>query len=122
MKLTALKMSRGALARSNSVFSRDGRFDFSALVGCIFVGVGRVGDSMIGVGVGTGKGSCSCKSGKGESEDDFELHFAFFGCNTEHLSTEDCFLVKKVGKPSNLYTSRGRTARVNINGEPNLKV
>ena len=29
--------------------------------------------------------------------------------------------MKKVGKPSDLYTSRDRTAHVNINGEPNLE-
>ena len=99
MKLTASKMSRGAIARGNSVFSRDGRFDFSALFGCIMVGVGRVGgdrvgfggvglgrvgDAMVGVGVGTAKGACSCKTGKGESEDDFELHFGFLCCGTGH--------------------------------------
>ena len=98
MKLTASKMSRAALARANSIFPRDGRCDFSNLFGCTRVGVGfgrvgfgrvgvsvgRVGFGGVGVGVGTGKGTSSCESGKGESEDDFELHFEFFGCKTEH--------------------------------------
>ena len=56
-------MSRAALATANSVLPRDGRGD---------------------VGVGTGKGTGSGKSGKGEGKDDFELHIAFFCCNTEH--------------------------------------
>ena len=104
MKLTASKMSRGALATANSVFPREGRCDVGALLGCYVVGVGvgvgaLVGCSMVGVGVGrlgarvgrvgvsvgTGKGTGSCKSGKGESKDDFELHNAFFCCyNTKH--------------------------------------
>ena len=110
MKLTASKMSRAALARANSIFPRDGRCDFSNLFGCTRVGVGfgrvgfgrvgvsvgrvgfgrvgvsvgRVGFGGVGVGVGTRKGTSSCESGKGESEDDFELHFEFFGCKTEH--------------------------------------
>ena len=95
MELTASKMSGAALARDNSIFPRDGRFDFGALIGCsrAGVGVGRVGfggvgfgrvsDAFVGVGVGTANGTGSCESGKGESEDDFELHFDFFGCITE---------------------------------------
>ena len=52
MKLTASKMSRTALAGSNSGFPSDGRGDLGG----------------------------SCKSGKGKStgKDDFELHVAFF--------------------------------------------
>ena len=63
MKLTASKMSRAAITTPNSVFPREWRGD---------------------VGVGTGKGTGSGKSGKGEGKDDFELHIAFFCCNTEH--------------------------------------
>ena len=83
MKLTASKMSRGALATLNSAFRREGRGDAGALVG---LGVGRLAGraGRVGVVVGTRSGG-SCKSGKGESEDDFELHIAFFlCCNTEH--------------------------------------
>ena len=95
MKLTASKLSRGALASADSGkrIPRYGRSNVGALVGCALVvigrvgfggvgfggvGVGRVGASGIGVGVGTGKGTGSCKSGKGESTDDFELHIVCF--------------------------------------------
>ena len=82
MKLTTSKMSRAALFRANSVFSRERRGDVGALVG------GRLGARAcrVGVGVGTGGNDTgSCKSGEGgESKDDFELHIAFFCCNTEH--------------------------------------
>jgi hypothetical protein len=98
MKLTASKMSQGALASVNSGkrFPRVGRVDVSALVGCIMVGVGgvgcvmvgagrvdfgvgvaRVGVGRVGVGVSMGEGTGSCKSGKDESRDDFELHIVF---------------------------------------------
>ena len=90
MKLTASKLSRGALASTDSGkrIPSDGRGDVATLVGCALVvidrvgfggvGVGRVGAGRIGVGIGTGKGTGSCKSGKGESRDDFELHIICF--------------------------------------------
>ena len=89
MKLTASKLSRGALASTDSGkrIPSDGRGDVATLVGCALVvidrvgfggvGVGRVGAGRIGVGIGTGKGTGSCKSGKGESTDDFELHIVY---------------------------------------------
>ena len=108
MKLTASKMSSGALAGTDSGRSTPGssrerrldhagvlvgasvgvaRFGTSGRVGRSFGGVGvtRVGVSGSRVGVGPGNGSGSCKSGKEESRDDFELHFAcfFFGCRSK---------------------------------------
>ena len=88
MKLTASKMSRGALASINSGkrIPREGRSDVGALVGtlvgCTMISSSRVGAraGRVGVGVSSGKGTCSCKSGKDESRDDFELHIAFFCC------------------------------------------
>ena len=72
MKLTALKISRAALARANSgpPGHREESSDF---------------------GVDTGNGIGSCKSGKDESRDGFELHFAFFWLYYWTLSTGDCF-------------------------------
>ena len=96
MKLTASKMSIGALAsedngRGTSRSCRVRRLDrVGTLVGISRVGIasGRVGSrSFGGVRVGTtGRvvtawdGSGSCKSGKEESRDDFELHIACFLC------------------------------------------
>ena len=94
MKLTASKMSRGALATVNSRkrIPREGRGDIGALVGvagvghgaasarvgCARVGVGEVGVGRVGVGVGRGKGTGSYKSCKDKSRDDFELHIVFW--------------------------------------------
>ena len=71
MKLTASKLSRGALASADSGkrTPRDGRSDVS---------------------VGTEKGTGSCKSGKEESRDDFELHIVCFFCFAVILNTEYC--------------------------------
>ena len=99
MKLTASKMSRCALAGTDSGrniprsrrewrFSRVGvvRVGISGWVGVARVGVARIGITWTGIGIargvvgrgGIGNAGGSCKSGKEESRDDFELHISCF--------------------------------------------
>ena len=96
MKLTASKMSRCALAGTDSGRNiprsrREGRLSRVGVVrvgisGRVGVGVARISITWTGIGIargvvgrgGIGNAGGSCKSGKEESRDDFELHIACF--------------------------------------------
>ena len=93
MKLTALKISRAALARANS-------------------GPRATGKKVLILVSTRGMASVAARVAKMRAETALNYILLFFGCITEPW-VPGIVLMKKVGKSSDLYTYRGSTTRAN---------